>query len=139
MTPAALAALHGRCFTVPRPFTEAEFTEFLASGLCFLCTAPQGFALGRVTVDEAELVTLAVEPDARRRGLGRRLLSSFENMARGRGATRAFLEVAAENAAARALYTTQGYRESGRRRGYYRTPDGARIDAILMDKPLIEA
>ncbi len=134
MTPAELAALHKRCFTVPRPFAEAEFAELLASERCFLCAEPNGFALGRVIADEAELLTLAVAPEARRQGLGRRLLSEFENTAQRRGATRAFLEVAADNAAALRLYSTQGYGESGRRGSYYRAPDGRRIDAILMDK-----
>ncbi len=139
MTPAELAALHGRCFVVPRPFTEKEFAELLDSERCFLCAEPGGFALARVIADEAELLTLAVDPVARRQGLGRRLLAEFEETAQERGAARVFLEVSADNAAALALYTGTGYSESGRRRGYYRSPDGRRIDAILMDKPLVEA
>ena len=136
MTPKELATLHGRCFTAPRPFTEVEFAGFLASECCFLCAEPEGFALGRVIADEAELLTLVVAPEARRQGLGRQLLTDFESVAQQRGATRVFLEVAANNITAQTLYTTQGYSESGRRLAYYRAPDGQRIDAILMDKPL---
>lgn len=136
MTPCELAALHRDCFTEPRPFTAAEFTGFLASSLCFLCVGPNGFALGRAVAGEAELLTLCVHPNARRSGLGRALLMDFETVARKRAATVAHLEVAADNRAALHLYSAQGYCESGRRRGYYRSNDGARIDALLMTKAL---
>lgn len=136
MTPGALADLHARCFTVPAPFSIAAFTGFLASPHCFLCTRPHGFALGRSVAGEAELLTLAVDPDHRRRGTGRALLSAFDKQAMARGADRAFLEVAARNHAAIALYTVHGYIESGRRKAYYRHPGGVPDDAILMDRRL---
>jgi ribosomal-protein-alanine N-acetyltransferase len=44
--------------------------------------------------------------------------------------------VAEGNAAARALYARAGYRECGRRKGYYQRPDGSRDDAVVMEKPL---
>ena len=47
----------------------------------------------------------------------------------------AFLEVAEDNAAARALYRAAGWNETGRRRGYYPRPGGA-LDAITLAKPL---
>ena len=93
------------------------------------------FALGRVILDEAELLTLAVDPRLRRAGLGRSCLAGFEAEARARGAARAFLEVAEDNAPARALYGTGGWAETGLRRAYYRTENG-RIDAVLMSKSL---
>lgn len=121
---------------MPRPFTEAEFADLLAAPPCFLCTRPDAFALGRTAAGEAELLTLAVAPRRRRHGLGRLLLQDFEAASVARGAVRAFLEVAATNDAARALYRAAGYREAGRRPGYYRRPDGAQIDALILDKPL---
>lgn len=136
MTPADLAALHARSFTTPRPWSEAEFAGFLASPLCFLCSEPSGFALGRVIADEAELLTIAVDPHARRTGAGRRLLQAFEAEAQTRGATTAFLEVASDNAPARGLYASGGWAESGLRKGYYHAPDGARIDAVVMCRSL---
>ena len=48
----------------------------------------------------------------------------------------AFLEVAADNAAAQALYARAGFAESGRRRGYYRRPDGSGLDALVMQRAL---
>lgn len=98
--------------------------------------APAGFALYRVAADEAELLTVSVVPEARRAGLGRALLDACEAGARQAGARRMFLEVGAGNAPARALYDGAGYREVGRRRGYYQRPDGSRDDALVLAKPL---
>lgn len=98
--------------------------------------APAGFALDRVALDEAELLTLAVAPGARRAGLGRALVAAAEAGARAAGARRLFLEVAEDNAPARALYAGAGYREVGRRRAYYARPDGGRDDALILEKAL---
>lgn len=132
MIPDQLADLHARCFTLPRSWSSAEFADLLASPHAFLLTRPHGFLLGRTVADEAELLTLAVAPEARRQGIARDLLAEFAATSRARGATRAFLEVAADNAPARALYRATGWREAGRRRRYY-APD---LDAIVMDLPL---
>jgi ribosomal-protein-alanine N-acetyltransferase len=136
MTPAALAALHARCFETPRPWSAAEFAALLGQPGVLLETAAAGFALGRVASDEAELLTLAVDPTRRRGGHGRALLAAFEAAARARGAARVFLEVAETNAPARALYAAAGYAEAGRRRGYYRAPGGAAADAIVLARRL---
>lgn len=139
MTPLALAALHARCFTVPRPWAAAEFAGFLADPLAFLLIeGDAGFLLGRAVAGEAELLTLAVAPEARRRGLGRRLVSRFLYQARLRGADSAFLEVAADNAPAQALYTRAGFAEAGRRRGYYHGPEGRAVDALVLRRLLSE-
>ncbi len=98
--------------------------------------AAVGFALFRAVADEAEILTLSVLPEARRSGLGAGLLAGCEDGARTAGAARLFLEVAAGNGAARALYDRAGYRECGRRKGYYRRPDGSRDNAVVMEKAL---
>jgi [ribosomal protein S18]-alanine N-acetyltransferase len=139
VTPDALAALHGRCFLTPRPWSEPEFAGFLSDPLAFLLVeGDAGFLLGRAVAGEAELLTIAVAPEARRLGLGRKLVSRFLYQARLRGAQSAFLEVAADNAAARALYLGAGFSEAGRRRGYYRTPDGQALDALVLLRALPE-
>lgn len=132
----ALAALHADGFTTPRPWTAEEIAALIARPGGFLVGDATAFALGHSVLDEAELLTLVVAPTARRRGLGRSLLARFEAEARARGASRAFLEVAAANAPALGLYGSAGWQEVGRRPGYYRTPEGRRIDALLMAKPL---
>lgn len=139
MTPAALAALHARSFVTPRPWTEAEIARLLADPLVFLLVeGDAGFLMGRAVAGEAELLTLAVAPEARRRGLGRKLVSRFLYQARLRGAESAFLEVSEENAAARALYARAGFAEVGRRRGYYRDPHGRAVDAVVLRRLLSE-
>jgi len=132
MTPAAMAMLHATCFTVPKPWSEADFESMLSLPGVFLQLAPGGFLLGRTVLDEAELLTLAVDPARRRQGLGRGLVLRFGAAAIQRGAARGYLEVAADNAAAIALYRSAGWQESGRRKGYYRAHGGHGVDALLM-------
>ncbi len=75
-------------------------------------------------------------PLPERAGPGAGLLAACEDGARTAGAARLFLEVAAGNVAARVLYDRAGYRECGRREGYFRRPDGSRDDAVVMEKAL---
>jgi ribosomal-protein-alanine N-acetyltransferase len=124
-----MAALHARVFSVPRPWSEAEFAAFLSSPLCFAISAEGGFALGRVVAGEAELLTIAVEPDRQGKGIGRTLLGEFLDRTKAAGADSIFLEVAENNLKARALYERLGFAETGRRRGYY-----GGVDAILMGR-----
>lgn len=131
-----MAALHGLCFTTPRPWSEAEIADLLASPLVFVRGAAAGFLLGRVVAGEAELLTLAVHPDQRRAGQGRALVQAFLAEARARGAESAFLEVAEANSAARALYAACGFAPAGRRRGYYQRPDGTAEDALILVRSL---
>lgn len=137
--PAALAALHARCFTVPRPWSASEIAQMIATPSVFLAGDATGFVMGRVIVDEAELLTLAVLPEGRRKGRGRALLRQFVALATAHGATRGFLEVAADNFGAQALYAAAGWSPIGRRKGYYATPQGAPVDAIVLGCGLPEA
>lgn len=140
MTPEALAALHARCFRAPPPWSAGDFATAIADPLAFLLIeGDAGFLLGRAVAGEAELLTLAVAPEARRLGLGRKLVARFLYQAQLRGAGRAFLEVKADNAAAIALYESAGFAPAGRRRGYYQSEDGLRTDALVLVKELAAA
>lgn len=88
--------------------------------------------MGQAIAGEAELLTIAVDPAARRQGQGGYLLQAFIERARLLGSERAFLEVAADNAPAIHLYTRAGFDQTGRRKGYYHRPDGTREDALVM-------
>ena len=92
----------------------------------------QGYASIRLFVPDAELMRIGVGLGSRRQGVATRLLEAVEDAARSRGVDRMLLEVAADNEPAIALYLRAGYRETGRRRAYYRS--GA--DALLMDRRL---
>lgn len=136
MTPDALAALHAQCFSTPPPWSAASFAALLADPSVFLIADPPGraFLLGRVIAGEAELLTLATDPGSRRRGLARDLLARFDRQARARDATTAFLEVAEDNTAARALYDSAGWVRAGRRPGYYRRPGAPPVAALILCK-----
>lgn len=132
--PATLAGIHRAAFTVPRPWSAAEIAAVLGTAGTFLCAEAEGFLLGRVVADEAELLTLAVLPGAQRSGVGIRLVASFLAQARARGAATAYLEVAADNAAALGLYARAGFSETGRRKDYYTAPDDAQTDALILSR-----
>ena len=132
MTPEDLAALYARAFPGSRPWSPDEVTQLTAAP-GFVVTLDAGFALGRAVAGEAELITIAVDPSARRRGLGRALLAAFEARARVLAAETAFLEVAEDNAAALGLYRATGWTETGRRSGYYKRTTGP-VDAVTMTR-----
>lgn len=130
-----LAVLHARAF--PRPWTARDFQQMLESGIAFGRLAatgegPVGFALFRAMAEEAEVLTLAVDPGFRRRGIAATLLKACQAEAGVRGAQKVFLEVAESNAAARALYQSLHYKIIGGRSGYYLLEDGRRENAVVM-------
>lgn len=90
-----------------------------------------GFVLSRQALDEEELLLIAVRPEARGRGLGTRLMTSYLAAARRRGVRRVFLEMRANNPA-HALYSRCGFRPIGTRPRYYTAADGRAIDAITF-------
>ena len=108
----------------------------LADPLCFTLIESDGYLIGRAVAGEAEILTLAVEPDARRRGFGTLLVQRFLAQARNRAATSAFLEVAANNTPAIALYLQAGFAEVGRRRGYYEQAGHPATDALVFSRPV---
>ena len=128
--PAALAALHAQAFDTP--WSATAFADLLAQPGVALVAQPDGFILLRVVADEAEVLTLAVSPDARRQGLGRRLVEAGLANVEAAGAARVFLEVADDNVGALALYARCGFEPAGRRRSYYARSDGSRRDALLL-------
>jgi len=94
-----------------------------------------GFALSRHVLDEEELLLIAVIPNERGRGIGRRLLEDLCENARNRGSKRLFLEMRDGNEAEK-LYKQFGFQEIGRRPGYYRGAKHGPIDAITFAKSL---
>ena len=88
-----------------------------------------GFALSRAAPGEEELLLLCVLPEYRRQGLAIALLDKLKSDARARGADQLFLEVRETNPA-QELYRRAGFSPIGRRREYYRTKFGNRLDAI---------
>ncbi len=133
-----LAEIHAASF--PEPWTANDFAVFLMqpgiAGWISGARTPKGFILVRRVVEEAEVLTLAVDPAQRRQGLARRLLDYAMEELRQRGIISCFLEVAIDNTAARGLYGSAGFTEVSTRRGYYQNADGTRADAIVMRRDL---
>lgn len=134
-----LAELHATAFTPG--WSAADLAALVAApgALAFVAGAPNGacagFLLARVAAGQAELLTLAVRPAARRRGHARALTRALFVALAARDVDEIFLEVAAGNGAARALYAGFGFAEVGRRGGYY-VRAGADGDALVLRAPL---
>jgi ribosomal-protein-alanine N-acetyltransferase len=132
-----MAALHARCFTAPPPWSALAFAQLQASPGIFTLGDAHGFVMARALAGEAEVLTLAIAPEARRAGLARRLMTAFHLHAQKAGAEAAFLEVAIDNTPAITLYLSLGYAQVGTRRGYFKTAEGLALDGLVMTKPLL--
>lgn len=129
-----LALLHGACFP-DDPWPADAWVTLLGQpgvgGIVALAAGePVGFALWRWVADEAEILTIGVIPQRRGVGCGRCLVDHVLRRLPPAVAT-VFLEVAADNPAARALYAGRGFHPVGVRPGYYRRPGGA-ADALML-------
>ncbi len=141
MTEADLGeVLRIECEVHAHPWTEGNFSDALRSGYrCQVYASDGGEMLGyavvMLTVDEAELLDIAIDSQHQRKGMGRALLEEMLTLAKRAGMQRMVLEVRASNDAAIALYVSAGFERIGLRRGYY--PAGQRReDAILMGRML---
>jgi [ribosomal protein S18]-alanine N-acetyltransferase len=117
------------------PWTEGNFRDALAAGNLCVVGEQTGqlvaYAVLQMGAGEAELLTMAVLPAARRRGLGRQLLRELIARASVYRAAAIWLEVRVSNTAAIGLYRKAGFADIGWRKGYYQSTDG-REDAIMM-------
>lgn len=130
-SPPRLADLHAQAFD--HPWTAAEIAGLLETPGTFVVAEDGGFILARALAGEAEIITLAVAPAARRQGLAQRLVEAAMVRALALGAEVLFLEVADDNVAALGLYRGLGFEIVGRRRGYYAHTDGGPpTDALVM-------
>lgn len=134
---AHLAAIHAASFT--HGWCEEEFESLLsdrasiADGLYIGKQArPCGFILSRRVLDEAEILSIAIDPSHRQRGLSYQLLHRHRETLEHLGIRTLHLEVDENNKPAIALYSRAGFEITGRRRGYYAQPDGSRTTALTM-------
>jgi ribosomal-protein-alanine N-acetyltransferase len=129
----ALARVHAASFR--EIWSAATLQDMLKTPGISAFSTPDGFVMTRVAADEAEILTLAVAPDARAQGLGTLLLSAAVEHAHHAGARAMFLEVGASNIPARALYSRFGFSEVGMRKAYY----GGNEDALILrvDLPIM--
>lgn len=129
----AAAALEAECF--PDALSADAFAAFVRADANHYYAALDadgnltGYGGFCTAADEAEILTVAVAPHARRRGIARALMRCMLRHACAYGAETVFLEVRASNEAARALYRSLGFTQTGIRKNYYARP---KEDAVLM-------
>lgn len=135
-----LAQLHEQSFF--RGWPVSDFTAFLADRATpayIACDAKRriaGFALIRLVADESELLTIAVDPKWRGKGVGRALMQAVFADLMMSPARKMFLEVDEQNRPAIRLYEKLGFSTISRRQGYYPRPDGSAATALVMARDL---
>jgi ribosomal-protein-alanine N-acetyltransferase len=134
-----LSQLHGVSFH--RGWGEGEFEQMLRERNTLVHRLRQGrniigFAVSRMAEDEAEILSIAVDPKHRGRGLSRNLLLTHLGHLAGRGVRIVFLEVEENNQPARQLYNRAGFSVVGRRERYYKQANGELLNAMLMRRDL---
>jgi ribosomal-protein-alanine N-acetyltransferase len=132
-----LAQLHAQCFE--EAWDEGSMQGLLATpgtfgviGAAGEDSAPIAFAMARRALDEAEILSIGVIPDARGLRLGQAILTGLLDQARRNGVRSMFLEVAADNNPAIALYRGAGFEAAGLRKGYYTRKGSAPVDAHVL-------
>jgi ribosomal-protein-alanine N-acetyltransferase len=140
---APIAALHGASFR--RGWSEEEVESLIADRqVCaHVCTHRAmrgthlvGFIMSRRADVEAEILSVAVAPARRGRGLARNLLNLHLRRLAGFGVRTVFLEVDEQNEPASRLYARAGFREVGRRPNYYPGDDGTASSALVLRRDL---
>lgn len=129
---AAVVRLEEMCFSIPWSNTAIE--EAFANELYrFVAVEEKGVIVGyanfRIVADEGEIERVAVHPDSRRRGYGRKLMEAMVEYSRKKWVRDMTLDVRVNNEKAINLYESCGFVEEGRRKDYYREPTE---DAIIM-------
>ncbi len=137
---ADIAALHGVSFR--RGWSDGEIERLLIerNTIAHRATVGRtlcGFILSRLAAGEAEILSVAVVSARRGRGLARALLHLHLRRLAGLGAQAVFLEVDEDNEPARRLYNRAGFREVGRRPGYYQKESGEPAMALVLRRDLI--
>lgn len=132
------ADIHRLCFE--DPWTEESFRALLADppvyGYISGEDPVQSCLLVREIMGEAEVLTLATMPHARRKGLGSHLLEEAIQKAKAGGVRSFFLEVAETNGPALALYAKFEFRKVGKRPSYYASKHGPAVSALILRRDL---
>jgi tRNA threonylcarbamoyladenosine biosynthesis protein TsaB len=136
---AVLAALHGDCFAGGWTAHDLANLLGLPGSLALMVLdhdEPVGFVLTQQAADEAEIITICTRPSHQRRGGAHALMHHLVERLAGQGVRQLFLDVAADNAAARALYQTHGFVQVGMRPRYYSSGRETPVDALLLRRAL---
>jgi ribosomal-protein-alanine N-acetyltransferase len=137
----AVANLHAQSFY--RGWPREDIAAYLRDRdmptlvVCDKARKVQGFAMLRLLGDDVELMTIAVDPKYRSKGVGEALMRACLEDLLMTPAKRMILEVAADNPAAIRLYKKFGFKTMSERKGYYARPDGQPATALVMARDLL--
>lgn len=138
----AYAALHAACFA--SAWSSDDFCKFLSLPGTFGLLAAKndgqdeaiGFALVTSLYETAEILTIGILPQMRRRGAGLAMLTEIHAICAKKEAARVVLEVNTKDMAATSFYAKAGYEKIGERAGYYKHRDASRDDALVLSRAI---
>lgn len=132
---ATLVEIHGACFADGWSVEALEALLAAPASMAIIAEVDHivvGFALVRMAADEAEILTICLDPTWQRRKIGGKLLDSLISLLRDYRLAALFLEVAEDNIGAINLYLGRGFIKVGGRKSYYARWDGPHIDALVL-------
>ena len=118
------------------PWADSGFTDEaeIPGSYCFVATDENndvsGYIIFRILLDEVHFLKIAVKKNARKQGTGQKLIDKMLETARQKNAYVIYLEVNTANRPAIELYKKNGFRETGRRNGYYGNEDALNMELI---------
>lgn len=125
-----LHEIENACY--PDPWSKAMLSDEIGeeySEIFLYNNDPIGYISGRLYIDEAHILSIAIEPSWQRKGIGRKFLTDWLHKVREDGAERVHLEVRVSNRSAQNLYISLGFELTGKRVNFYDDPPE---DALLM-------
>ncbi len=131
-----MANLHLKSGLMTRPWTGIEYKKLLERETTRFFCVENGFLIGQILGEEAEILNVIVHPNFRRLGKAKYLICKFEKEASNAGSAKCFLEVAESNNSANKLYSNLGYVLVGRRESYYDFVDGSKDNASILYKEI---
>ncbi|MEO0357628.1 MAG: GNAT family N-acetyltransferase [Pseudomonadota bacterium] len=135
-TCAGLADTYAAAFPQSRAWSVGEFQTLLNTPHVQVFGTDISFAIVQSVIDAAEVITLATHPIHQKKGLAAANLALVINHGQKQGWDRIFLDVAADNHAALALYSRFDFQTVARRAGYYNRTNGQRVDGLILEKRL---
>lgn len=134
-----LTKIHIECF--PRYWNRQAFTDFFSVENTFAILVenydqPVAMIVYRIVFEQADILTIAVLPAFRKKGIAKKLIGDALEHCKKLGAKKLFIDVEVGNEAALKLYENTGFKQISRRKLYYQQLDGSLTDSLVMSKKL---
>ena len=132
MTPDAFATIMDRAYVHMCPWAARDIADTVTRPHVHFLTRTSGGLIAQVVAGECEILAIATDPNAQRKGVASALLAELVSLAIAKGCSQILLEVASRNHAARSFYDARGFARIGTRPAYYTLRDGTKDDALLL-------